>query len=180
MNIFFDIDYTILSYDQALRRGTQATFARLVEDGHQVYVWSGEGIRWSVVRQHNLEPYVSGVFAKPLRDFSAGLSRMQISPTPDFVIDDYPEIVGYFGGYFVPEFYSSRDDDDELESVYQVIVDLVANGHATHHRWRPRSAAMAELSAPHQPNGSQEDATVDGEMRTNPPTVDPGDAPSHP
>ena len=29
MNIFFDIDYTILSFDRALRRGTQATFARL-------------------------------------------------------------------------------------------------------------------------------------------------------
>jgi hypothetical protein len=168
VNIFFDIDYTILSYDQALRRGTQAIFARLVEDGHQVYVWSGEGVRWSVVRQHDLEPYVSGVFAKPLSDFAAGLTRLQVSPTPDFVIDDYPEIVGYFGGYFVPEFYSSRDDDDELESVYQVIVDLVTNGHATHHRWRPRSADSALLSARDGKTGSHHQAVVTAEEPVRP------------
>jgi hypothetical protein len=154
VNIFFDIDYTILSYDHALRSGTEATFARLVEDGHRVYVWSGEGVRWGVVRQHNLDPYVSGVFAKPLSDFAAGLGRLQISPTPDFVIDDYPEIVGYFGGYFVPEFYSSRDDDEEMQSVYQVIGDLVTNGHATHHRWRPRSAECAVLIAGHETSAS--------------------------
>jgi hypothetical protein len=145
VNIFFDIDYTILSFDRALRRGTQATFARLTEDGHQVYVWSGEGVRWNVVRDHGLEPYVSGVFAKPLFDFAAGLQRLGVSPTPDFVIDDYPEIVRYFGGYFIPEFYSSRDDDDELESVYQVIADLVTHGNVTHQRWRPQSAEVGEL-----------------------------------
>lgn len=172
VNIFFDIDYTIQSYDQALRRGTLATFARLVDDGHQVYVWSGEGVRWGVVRHHNLEPYVSGVFAKPLRDFAAGLGRLQVSPTPDFVIDDYPEIVGYFGGYFIPEFYSSRDDDDELETVYQVIVDVVTNGHATHHRWRPRSPAIADLTSPRVANVSQAMVAVNGELAKSPSTVD--------
>jgi hypothetical protein len=137
VNVFFDVDYTILSYDQALRRGTLSTFARLAEDRHRIYVWSGEGPRWNVVRHHGLDPYVSGVFGKPLSDFAAGLRRLQVSPTPDFVVDDYPEIVGYFGGYFIPEFYSSFDDDDELESVYGVISDFASRGHAVHHRWRP-------------------------------------------
>jgi hypothetical protein len=140
VNIFFDCDYTILSFDQALRRQTHDIFGRLVEDGHQVYLWSGEGPRWAVVRQHSLEPYLSGVFSKPLHDFEAGLKRLQVSPVPDFVIDDYPGIVRYFGGYHIPEFYSSRhDDDDELESVYQVITEVEATGRANHPRWSPRT-----------------------------------------
>jgi hypothetical protein len=141
VNIFFDVDYTILSSDQLLRRGTRATFARLVDDGHQVYIWSGQGIRWSVVRRYDLEAYVSGVFAKPLADFAAGLLQLGVSPVPDFVVDDYPEIVKYFGGYFIPEFYWSHDDDDELESVYKVIVDFAAHGHTGHPRWRARSVS---------------------------------------
>jgi phosphoglycolate phosphatase-like HAD superfamily hydrolase len=138
VNIFFDVDYTILSSDQALRPGTRETFARLIADGHQVYIWSGEGPRWPVVRHHQLDDYVSGVFGKPLSDFGAGLQRLEVSPTPDFVVDDYPAIVRYFGGYFIPEFYFSDDDDDELESVYQVISEFASLGRADHHRWRPR------------------------------------------
>jgi hypothetical protein len=141
LNIFFDCDYTILSYDQLLRRGTHDVFGRLVEDGHRVFLWSGEGARWSVVRRHGLEPYLSGVFGKPLQDFEAGLRRLEVSPVPDFVIDDYPGIVQYFGGYYIPEFYFARDDDDdELESVYQVVTEFAATGRASHKRWSPRTA----------------------------------------
>jgi hypothetical protein len=138
VHIFFDCDYTILSFDQALRSRTKEVFSRLVEDGHQLYLWSGEGARWSVVRRHELEPYLSGVFGKPLHDFDAGLRRLQVTPVPDFVIDDYPGIVRHFGGYHIPEFYSSRsDDDDELESVYEVVTEVAATGRTDHPRWWP-------------------------------------------
>jgi hypothetical protein len=141
VNIFFDCDYTILSFDQTLRRGTHEVFGRLVGDGHRLYLWSGEGERWAVVRQHGLDPYLSGVFAKPLQDFEAGLQRLRVTPTPDFVIDDYPGIVRHFGGYHIPEFYFGRDDDDELESVYQVIAELETAGSTSHPRWVARTSS---------------------------------------
>ena len=144
MNIFFDVDFTILSMDDRLRRGTHDVFGQLVEDGHKVYVWSGKGARWGVVRQHQLEPFLSGVFAKPLEDFDAALLWLRVSPTPDFVVDDYAEIVHHFGGYHIPEFYHSRDDDDELEAVYQVVTELTARGLAAHPRWRPRPKPLDE------------------------------------
>jgi hypothetical protein len=144
MNVFFDCDYTILSYDQKLRRRTREVFHRLVEDGQRVFLWSGEGARWAVAREHDLERYLSGVFAKPLQDFNAGLKRLQIPVLPDFVIDDYPGIVRHFGGYHIPEFYFSKhDDDDEMEIVYQVVTELAASGHASHPRWSPPATPIA-------------------------------------
>jgi hypothetical protein len=143
VHVFFDCDYTILSFDHKLRRGTHEILGRLVADGHQVYLWSGEGERWSVVHQHELEPYLSGVFAKPLSNFDEGLTRMGIPVVPEFVIDDYPGIVRHFGGYFIPEFFSPVDDDDELETVYQVITEVATTGRSDHRLWWPRTGSPA-------------------------------------
>jgi len=139
LNIFFDCDYTILSFDEGLRRGTHDVFARLGQDGHRLFLWSGLGARWDVVRRHGLGPSLSGVFAKPLQDFDTDLRRLGVVPKPDFVIDDYPAIVRHFGGYHIPEFYyRGRDDDDELEIVYQVVAEFDATGCSSHPRWSPR------------------------------------------
>lgn len=146
MNIFFDVDYTLLSFDQVLRRGTAETFCRLVDDGHRVFIWSGLGIRWAVVHQHGLLPYVSGVFAKPLEEFDHGLERFGIKAYPDFVVDDYPEIVRHFGGYHIPEFYGSGDNDDEMQSVYQAITEVADNRPPSHPRcWPGSRTAQARL-----------------------------------
>jgi hypothetical protein len=155
VNIFFDVDYTILSFDHSLRRKTHEVFGRLVDDGHLVYLWSGEGARWSVVRQHNLEPYLSGVFAKPLQDFDAGLKRLQVTTVPDFVIDDYPGIVRHFGGYHIPEFYfAPDDDDDELETTYQIITEVHTTGRSGNPRWSPRTAPPASIDEGPDDSGS--------------------------
>jgi hypothetical protein len=146
VHVFFDCDYTLLSADQHLRRGTHDVLGRLVDDGHQVYLWSGEGKRWPVVRQHQLEPYLSGVFAKPLSDFDNGLRRLEVPLVPDFVIDDYPGIVRHFGGYFIPEFFSSADDDDELQTVYSVITEVAEHGRSEHRLWYPGAGCTAAPS----------------------------------
>lgn len=138
MNIFFDCDYTILSADQKLRPATHEVFGRLVDDGHNLYLWSGEGERWPVVREHRLGGYLTGVFSKPLKDFNAGLELFKIPVVPDFVIDDFPMIVRHFGGFFIAEFFMSDDDDDELQSVYEVVTEVTANGASGHPRWWPR------------------------------------------
>ena len=96
LHVFFDVDYTILGgYDASLRPHTVEVFERLREDGHDVYVWSGEGERWPVVRTHGLEHLVSGVYGKPLHDYrerlevlrreilAFGLAEHQLDPRRD-------------------------------------------------------------------------------------------------
>ncbi len=128
MNIFFDVDYTIQGVDGSLRPGTSEVFNRLVKDGHTLFIWSGVGDRTSDVRRHQLEGYVSGVFEKPINDFEAGLTRFNVTVRPDFVIDDYPEIVGVFGGTVIRPYYFPSATDGEMERVYQVIDEYARTG----------------------------------------------------
>jgi hypothetical protein len=118
MNIFFDIDYTILGgLDGSLRPGTVEVFEQLVELGHDVYVWSGVGVRWEEVRRAGLEPYVKGVYQKPLSQFQEGLVRYEVPVVPDFIIDDYPGIVHHFGGLLIKPYESRRYPDDAIYDV---------------------------------------------------------------
>jgi len=114
VNIFFDVDETLLGYDGALRPGTRCVFERLVSDGHRVYIWSGMGIRTSEVHRAGLGDLVSGVYQKPLIEFKAGLTRLGIPVVPDFVIDDYPEIVRFFGGLCIRPYHGGAQSDNEL------------------------------------------------------------------
>ena len=97
MKIFFDVDYTILGLDNSLRPQTKETFQALLDEDHQIYIWSGMGERWEVIEKHQLEPFVSGVFEKPTHHFHERLEELRVPFEPDFVIDDYPEVVAAFG-----------------------------------------------------------------------------------
>ena len=70
MNLFFDIDYTIVSQSGTLRPRVREVFEQLKKDGHTIYIWSGLGVRPSVVEKHELTPYVSGVFGKPVHTYA--------------------------------------------------------------------------------------------------------------
>ena len=137
MNIFFDMDYTIMGADGSLRHNTRETFRRLVEDGHSVFVWSGVGIRAAEVRRFGLADYVTAVFQKPLEDYEASLPKLGVSPRPDFIIDDHPEIVRYFGGFICRPHYFRSNIDTEMDEIYQAINDVIANGWCTHAAYRP-------------------------------------------
>ncbi|HET6318626.1 MAG TPA: hypothetical protein VFG86_19395, partial [Chloroflexota bacterium] len=69
MNIFFDVDETILGYDGSLRPLVHQTFEILVAEGHRIYIWSGvrtaDTVRAEVVQRHALETYVTDCFQKP-------------------------------------------------------------------------------------------------------------------
>ena len=118
MNVFFDMDYTILGMDGSLRPGTMEVFEQLVARGHDVYVWSGMGgVRWDEVRRNGLERFVKGVYRKPLSNFRAGLESCGVPVTPDFVIDDYPEIVAFFGGVCIKEYQTRHQEDEEMYAV---------------------------------------------------------------
>ena len=137
MNIFFDVDYTILGADGSMRPDTEDTFQKLVSDGHLVYVWSGVGIRKAEVRRLGLEGYVSDVFQKPIEDFENGLATWGVTTRPDFVIDDHPEIVRNFGGFVCSPYYWRNANDTEMQQVYGVITDVTATGGSEHEAYRP-------------------------------------------
>ena len=140
MNVFFDVDHTIIDADDGLRPGVRELFARLRADGHRVYLWSGLGARWEVVERHELAELVSGCFPKPLYAYERMLAPLGIDVRPDFAVDDHPHLVHAFGGCVVapyrgPALYrSARSDqgvgglsrapgapDAEMERVYHEI-----------------------------------------------------------
>jgi hypothetical protein len=121
LNIFFDVDGTILGDDGTLRPHTHSVFERLVSSGHAIYIWSGAGLRTAEIRAAGLERWVSGVYRKPLFEFIAGLTENRIPIRPDFVVDDYPVIVEHFGGLRVKHYDGAAAPDDELLAVLALV-----------------------------------------------------------
>ena len=124
MNIFFDVDETILGYDGSLRPLVKQTFESLVADGHQLFVWSGvrtsEIVRTEVVERHGLQAYVTGCYQKPLFDYRDQWQRTDGKVQVDFCVDDYPDIVEAFGGILIKPYYREMPDS-ELQRVYAAI-----------------------------------------------------------
>ncbi len=136
MNIFFDVDYTIMGADGSLRQNTAETFRKLIDDGHKVFVWSGVGVRTAEVRRFGLADYVTKVFQKPLEDFEAALPGLGVFTPPDFIIDDHPEIVRYFGGFICRPYYFRSRQDTEMDEIYQTVCDVVQSGTSEHRAYR--------------------------------------------
>ena len=124
MNIFFDVDETIVGYDGSLRPLVHQTFKTLIDEGHRIYIWSGvrtaEIVRAEVVTRHKLESYVTDCFQKPRFDYLEQWRRSGIQVQPDFIVDDYPEIVEAFGGVLIKPYIRAQPDND-LERVYAAI-----------------------------------------------------------
>ena len=136
MNLFFDVDYTILGPNDNLRPHTRTVFEQLVEDGHRIYIWSGVGIRWWDVREHGLGDLVTECYVKPLSDLANRLAEKGIPLVPDFVVDDYPEPPAAFGGVHVTPYYFPRETDTEMQRVFQIVRDVVATGTSTDEKYR--------------------------------------------
>ena len=138
MNIFFDMDYTLLGVEDTLRPRAREVMQRLKDDGHTLYVWSGNGIRWPEVRRHGLEPLVSDCFNKPLYNIAATVEKMELPVKPDLVIDDYLDVPAALGGIWVKPYYFNDSSDDEMEDVYRIITEYVRNGHSEDSRFRAK------------------------------------------
>jgi hypothetical protein len=98
LNIFFDTDYTILGVDGSLRPHVGELFRYLTHRGHNIYIWSGNGIRTKDIEKHRLFNFVTGYFEKPVHDHWANISRLPAGDHPNMVIDDNREIVAILGG----------------------------------------------------------------------------------
>lgn len=128
MNVFFDVDYTLITWDVKLRPGVREVFERLRAEGHVIYLWSGVGPRWEVVRRFGLEELVADCFWKPLYDHHARMGELGVTVTPDYVIDDHQEIVDAFVGSTIKEPAMPLESDRELWRVYDDIRAFVAAG----------------------------------------------------
>ena len=142
MKIFFDVDYTILGLDDTLRPGTMETLEQLRKEGHEIYIWSGMGQRWEVVEKHNLTPMVSGVYEKPTHHFHERLEELGVPFEPEFVIDDYPEVVAAFGGVWVPPYFFKRSFDQEMERIYRIVQDFIATGTSEDRQYRAKGTTV--------------------------------------
>ena len=118
MNIFFDVDDTLITWDVKLRPDVAEVFDQIRRDGHDLYLWSGYGPRWEVVRRFDLHAHVINCFWKPLHDHHGRLDELGVPFVPDYVVDDHPEIVNAFGGTLVFPAGKPFVEDREMRRVY--------------------------------------------------------------
>ncbi|REJ76478.1 MAG: hypothetical protein DWQ36_11695 [Acidobacteria bacterium] len=121
MNLFFDVDHTIVDGDDALRPGVREAFTSLRAAGHTIYLWSGLGPRWEIVRRHALEDLVQGCFDKPLYRHREMLTPLGIPVRPDFVVDDHRDPVDLFGGIVVSAYRQPSATDREMHRVVEAV-----------------------------------------------------------
>lgn len=119
LNVFFDVDHTLVMWDGRLRPHAEEVFQAITEAGHTIYVWSGVGIRHYDMKKHGLDSYVTGYFVKPLHDYRERLPLYKVNIMPDFVIDDYPQVIEAFRGYHISDIL--KKDDAELLEVWRLI-----------------------------------------------------------
>ena len=123
LNVFFDVDYTLIMWDGSLRPHVREVFERLTEAGHKIYIWSGVGIRRWDMRRHDLEGFVTEYYVKPLWDYKDRLPEFNVPMVPDYVIDDHKTVVDDFEhGYHISDV--ARPDDRELLEVLAEIEAL--------------------------------------------------------
>jgi hypothetical protein len=126
MNIFFDVDFTLITWNYRLRPHVREVFQQLKDDGHTIYLWSGVGKRWEVVEQFGLHEYVTDCFEKPLYEHVARLAELGVSVVPDFCIDDHEEPVAVFGGAVILPAETPLDADREMLRIYESIQAFIA------------------------------------------------------
>jgi hypothetical protein len=127
MNIFFDVDDTLITWDYKLRPHVHTVFQQLRDDGHQVYLWSGMGKRWEVVERFALHDLILDCYEKPLFRHVERLSELGVPVRPDYVIDDHPDPVAVFGGYHIPPPSNPLDADEAMLRVYEAIQALMTD-----------------------------------------------------
>jgi hydroxymethylpyrimidine pyrophosphatase-like HAD family hydrolase len=125
MNLFFDMDNTLIGDRHQLRPLVRETLEQLHNDGHAIYVWSGVGIRWKEVHANQLDPWVIDCYHKPLDEVG---QRSLSHHMPDLVIDDVAAIVEQFGGVVIRPYYLENPRDREMERVYRIVQDVVRTG----------------------------------------------------
>ncbi len=127
MRIFFDVDDTIITWDVRLRPGVVEVFEQLRAQGHEVYLWSGNGPRWEIVRRFDLHEHITDCYWKPLYRHHERLEELGVPFTPDYVIDDHQEVIDAFPGVRIAPPSYPIEKDRELWRVYDAIQEYVGS-----------------------------------------------------
>src|SRR4051794_7617829 len=111
LNIFFDIDLTLVTAFLELRPYTREVLAALRSDGHTLYMWSAGGKQYAeyIVERHELGDLIKACFGK----------RDDLPVPIHFSVDDLREFVEPYGGYVVRPFVGFSAHDTELLEVYR-------------------------------------------------------------
>lgn len=130
LNIFFDVDGCLVSWNLHLRPYAREVLERLQARGHHVYMWSGYGARREVADKHDLWPLLAGVMGKPIFQYRSRL-HLFTPLVPDFIIDDHREIVEALGGAVIKPPREPLSQDREMVRIYRRILE-----HEREHRRR--------------------------------------------
>ncbi len=143
LNVFFDVDNTLIMWNGRLRQHTREVFQALKDHGHTIYVWSGVGIRRWDMKRHELDEFVTDYFIKPLDRHHEKLEALGVPMVPDFVIDDHLSVVTAFGGYHIKD--EADPDDRELLEVLDRIHEMAR---APFDAEAPKGAPVAHAAPP--------------------------------
>ena len=128
MNIFFDVDDTLITWDVKLRPHVHDVFEQLNRDGHTVYLWSGYGPRWEVVRRFELHDHIKDCHWKPLHDHHERLAELGVPHVPDYVVDDHVDITTAFRGTLVFPAGKPFVEDREMWRAYEEFQVFLRDG----------------------------------------------------
>ena len=126
MNVFFDVDDTLITWDFRLRPHVREVFQQFRDDGHRVYLWSGRGKRWEVVLRYQLSDVIVTCHEKPLDHHHAKLAERGVDVWPDFVVDDHYAVVHAFGGYWIAPPRHPFEQDRQMWRAYEAVQCFLA------------------------------------------------------
>ena len=112
MNVFFDVQGTLLTMEEVPRPRAREAFVRLKEEGHAVFLWSSGGAGYAATAADLLgvADLVSGCFGK----------RSEPGVPVDFAVDDDGSVVEAHGGYLIAAFDGDPYDEELLRAAEAV------------------------------------------------------------
>ena len=111
-NVFFDVQGTLLTMEEAPRPRAREAFLALKEQGHDLYLWSSGGAGYAATTAELLgvADLVSGCFGK----------RQEPGVPVDFAVDDDAGVVEAHGGYHIKPFDGDPYDEELLRAAEAV------------------------------------------------------------
>ena len=112
MNVFFDVQGTLLTMEEAPRPRAREAFQMLKEEGHDLYLWSSGGAGYAATAAELLgvADLVTGCFDK----------RQEPDVPVDFAVDDDASVVEAHGGYRIKPFDGDSGDEELLRAAEAV------------------------------------------------------------
>ena len=112
MNVFFDVQGTLLTMEEAPRPRAREAFQMLRASGHEMYLWSSGGAGYAATAADLLgvADLVSGCLGK----------RQEPDVSVDFAVDDDASMVEAHGGHRIKPFRGDPHDEELLRAAEAV------------------------------------------------------------